>query len=55
MNQLRTQLWGELTRRRMDIELRKIAGEQSDALRNDEMRALQVALELKAVCEGAVH
>lgn len=51
----RNQLWGELTRLRMDVELRKIAGEQSEALRQDEMRALQIALELKATCEARIQ
>lgn len=50
-----TQLWGELTRLRIDVKLRKIAGERSESLRNDEMRALQVAVELKAVCERTVQ
>ncbi len=46
----RSFLHGELARLRIDIELRKFAGERSESLRNDEMRALQVALELKAIC-----
>ena len=43
-------LHGELTRIRIDVELRKLAGEKSDALVQEEMRALQIALELRAVC-----
>lgn len=51
----RNQLVGELTRLRIDVKLRKFAGEQSESLRRDEMRALQVALQLKAECHKVLQ
>lgn len=55
MNFARAQLWGQLTSLRIDIILLKMAGDDPQTLRDREMRALQVALELKAVCEGALQ
>lgn len=43
-------LWGELTSLRIDIALLKIAGNDPDTLRDREMKALQVALQLRAAC-----
>ena len=46
----RMQLWVELISLRIDIELLKIAGDDSATLRSREIRALQVANQLKAEC-----
>jgi len=48
-------LHGELTRIRLDVELRKLAGEKSQALVQEEMRALQIALELRELCSGRLQ
>lgn len=46
----RNQLWGELTSLRIDIVLLKMAGNDSETLRERELKALQVAIQLKAEC-----
>ena len=51
----REQLWGLLAAIRMDVELRKLAGERSASLAYEEIRALQIANQLKAECEKQVH
>ena len=51
----RNVLWGQLTRIRIDVELRKLAGEKSAALVQEEMRALQIALELRELCSGRLQ
>jgi len=51
----RNVLWGQLTRIRIDVELRKLAGEKSAALVQEEMRALQIALEVRELCSGRLQ
>ena len=51
----RTYLQGELTRMRIDIELRTLAGEHSKALQADAMLFLQTALQLKAMTEARLQ
>lgn len=51
----RNLLWGQLAAIRIDVELRKLAGERSESLRLEEMRALQIAMELRAVCLGSLQ
>ncbi len=51
----RNQLWGKLTALRIDIKLRKIAGEQSESLRQAELQALQVAVQLRAECNKVLQ
>lgn len=55
MNLARNQLWAQLTSLRIDIMLLKMAGDDPQTLRDREIRALQVALELRAVCAGVLQ
>jgi len=51
----RAYLAGELTRMRIDIELRTLAGERSADLSHAAMLFLQTALQLKALTEGRLQ
>jgi hypothetical protein len=51
----RNYLQAELTRMRIDIELRTLAGERSKALQADAMLFLQTALQLKAMTEARLQ
>lgn len=51
----RNQLWGELTSLRIDIRLLKMGGGDPKAVRERELKALDVALQLKAECSGALQ
>jgi len=51
----RQYLHGELKRLRIDIELRTLAGEKSEALQQQAMTFLQTALQLRALCEGRLQ
>lgn len=44
----RSELWGRLTSLRIDIALLKVAGDDQETLRNREIEALQVAIQLKS-------
>jgi hypothetical protein len=46
----RNHLWGRLTSLRIDIALLKMAGNDTEILRQLEIEALQVAIQLKAKC-----
>lgn len=44
----RSQLWGRLASLRIDIALLKMAGDDQETLRQREIEALQVAIQLKS-------
>lgn len=48
-------LWGRLTSLRIDIELLKLAANDPDTLRDREMQALQVGLELRHAVGGRLQ
>jgi len=51
----RAYLHGELTRMRIDIELRTFAGERSKSLSEAALLFLQTAVQLKALTEGRLQ